>query len=239
MPLQKVIDLVKICDENNIYYTLNTEKYILSKKLNYNLLYYYYENSKKKEAKKTNINIVENIKKYIEENDIGEVTKITISDENKLIFNGIMKKINNITGINVLEVSNMSRKIIKSGTEQNELNYYYTEITKENVDKWNTLKRLAEHLKIKENEIAAIGDNINDLKMIQNAGCGIIMGESSLASKNLGNPIVKSNNLSRSCRSNRKIHNKSVRLQEYYKKITFTLQGRKILYILKVYCIIK
>jgi len=219
-----VITLVKICDENNIYYTLNTEKYILSKKLNYNLLYYYYENSKKKEAKKTNINIVENIEKYVEENDIGQVTKITISDENKSIFNGIMKKINNISGINVLEVSNMSRKIIKSGTEQNELNYYYTEITKENVDKWSTLKKLADHLKIKESEIAAIGDNINDLKMIQNAGCGIIMGESSLVSKNLGKPIVKSNNLSRSCRSNRKIYNKPDRLQKYYRKITFILQ---------------
>ena len=237
--MQKVIDLVKICDENNIYYTLNTEKYILSKKLNYNLLYYYYENSKKKESKKTNINIVENIKKYIEENDIGEVTKITISDENKAVFNGIMKKINSISGINVLEVSSMSRKIIKAGTSKNELNYYYTEITKENVDKWNTLKKLADYLQIKDNQIAAIGDNINDLKMIENARCGIIMGESSLANKNLGKPIVKSNNLSRSCRSNREIYNKRQRLQKYYKRITFILQRPKILYILKVYCIIK
>lgn len=195
IPKQKVIDLVKIFEENNIYYTLNTEKYILSKKLNYNLLYYYYENSKKSDERKTNINLVDNIEKYVIEEDIGQVTKITISDESKAIFNGIMKKMSNVSRINILEVSNMSRKIIKSGTETSEINYYYTEITKENVNKWNAVEKLAKHLEIQKNEIVAIGDNINDLIMIQNAGLGIIMGESSLSTKNLDKPIVKSNNL--------------------------------------------
>ena len=89
---EKIMQIIKICDENNIYYTLNTEKYIISKKLNYNLLYYYYENSKKSENRTTNINIVENVEKYITENDIGEVTKITISDENKTIFSRYNEK---------------------------------------------------------------------------------------------------------------------------------------------------
>jgi len=186
---------VKICDENNIYYTINTEKYILSKKLNYNLMYYYYENSKKSEKRTTNINIVEDISKYIEENDIGQVAKITISDESKLIFNGIMKKIAEVKGINALEVSNMSRKVIKSGTEISEINYYYTEITKDGVNKWNALKKLAEYLEIDTKEIVAIGDNINDMEMIQNEGMGIVIGNSALANKNLDKIIVSSNDL--------------------------------------------
>ncbi|MCI9365495.1 MAG: HAD family phosphatase [Clostridia bacterium] len=96
IPKEIALKIVKICDENSIYYTINTEKYILSKSLNYNLMYYYYENSKKAEDKKTNINIVENIEKYIKESDVGQITKITISDETKTIFNGILKKLNEV-----------------------------------------------------------------------------------------------------------------------------------------------
>lgn len=170
IPKEKVLQIVKICDENNIYYTINTEKYILSKKLKYNLMYYYYENSKKSKNRTTNINLVENLEKYISDNDVGEITKITISDESKVIFSGIMKKLNKINELNILEVSSMSRKIIKSGTEKIELNYFYTEITKENVNKWQALKYLSNYLNILPNEIVAIGDNINDLDMINNAG---------------------------------------------------------------------
>lgn len=167
---ETALKIIKICDENTIYYTINTEKYIIAKSLNYNLMYYYYENSKKTEDKKTNINIVDNVEKYVKENDVGEITKITISDETKTIFNGIIKKLNEVGDINILEVSNMSRKIIKSGTEKLELKYFYTEITKDKVNKWTAIERLATHLKISIDEIAAIGDNINDLEMIEKSG---------------------------------------------------------------------
>jgi len=133
-------------------------------------MYYYYENSKKAEERKTNINIVDNVEKYIKENDVGEITKITISDQTKAIFNGIIKKLENVGNINILEVSNMSRKIIKSGTEKSELKYFYTEITRENVNKWSAIERLANHIGIDKKEIATIGDNINDLEMITKAG---------------------------------------------------------------------
>ena len=159
------------------------------------------------------------LKLYVIEEDIGQVTKITISDESKAIFNGIMKKMSNVSGINILEVSNMSRKIIKSGTETSEINYYYTEITKENVNKWNAVEKLAKHLEIQKNEIVAIGDNINDLIMIQNAGLGIIMGESSLSTKNLDNKTINYKNITKN-------------EQLYYKQT-------KILYYMKMYCIIK
>jgi len=133
-------------------------------------MYYYYENSKKVENKKTKINIVENVEKYINENDVGEITKITISDETKSIFNGIINKLNELNGINILEISNMSRKMIEKGNEKVELKYFYTEITNENVNKWEALKVLANYIGIKEKEIATIGDNMNDLEMIQNSG---------------------------------------------------------------------
>ena len=193
---EKAIEIAKICDENDIYYTISTEKYMLSKKLKYALVYYNYENSKNPETKKTNINIVEDVQKYIKENDVGKISKIVISDESKMVFNGIIKKLRNLNGLNVLEVSSMSRKIIENGTKKVEINYFYIEITKENVNKWESIKKLAKFLDINTNEIMAIGDNLNDLEMIMNAGMGIIMGNSALSTRNLGKTIVSDNNSS-------------------------------------------
>ncbi len=102
-----------------------------------------------------------------------------------------MKKLNEVKGINIVEVSNMSRKIIKAGTEKQEINYFYTEITKENVNKWNALKKVAHDLNIEEKEIVAIGDNLNDMEMVSNAGCGIVIGNSALSKKLTNKKIVK------------------------------------------------
>ena len=86
-----------------------------------------------------------------------------------------MKKLKEISDIEVLEVSHMSRKIIRQGTEDVPIEYFYTEISAKDVDKWNAIKILADKNKIKEEEIVAIGDNANDKKMIENAGLGVAM----------------------------------------------------------------
>ena len=69
----------------------------------------------------------------------------------------------------------MSRKIIQRGTVQVPIEYYYTEISMQDVDKWNGVEFLANKLGIKKEEILAIGDNWNDKKMIEQAGLGVMM----------------------------------------------------------------
>ena len=166
----KVLQIIKTCEENSIYYSINTKNSIITKSLNYNVLFYHQENSKKTDDKKTNINIVKDILKYIEERQEEDYLKITICDDNKIIFDRILNVIKNIKDVDVLDVAHMSRKIINSGTEKNELRYFYTEITKENVNKFEALKKLAEYIGISTSEIVAIGDNINDLEMIEKSG---------------------------------------------------------------------
>lgn len=170
----KVLEILKICEENSIFYNIYTEKEIISKALNYNVLYYYKENLNKDEENKTHINIVENIYNYVLDHD-EKIVKITICDKHQMIFNSIMKKLKEISDIEVLEVSHMSRKIIRQGTEDVPIEYYYTEISAKDVDKWNAIKILADKNKIKEEEIVTIGDNANDKKMIENAGLGVAM----------------------------------------------------------------
>jgi len=50
------------------------------------------------------------------------------------------------------------------------------EIFAAGVDKWRGLRWIAQQYDIADEQIVAIGDQINDLAMLQNAGCGIAMG---------------------------------------------------------------
>ena len=190
---EKVLEIIKMCEENSISYNVYTEKTILSTALKHNVLYYYKENLKKPEDKQTHINIVENMYDYIDKMNEEKFLKITICDENKSVFNSIMKKLNEIGEIEVLEVSHMSRKIIQQGTEEIPIEYYYTEISAENVDKWYAIEYLISKLNIKKEEVITIGDNINDKKMIQEAGLGVAMGQSTPAIKEIADEITTSN----------------------------------------------
>ena len=186
MTKQKVLEVIKICEENSISYNVYTDKTILATALKHNVLYYHKENLKKEDNKKTNISIVKNMK---EENFL----KITICDENKIVFNSIIKKLKKISDIEILEVSHMSRKMIKQGTEDVPIEYYYTEISLADVDKWNAIEFLIKKLGIKQEEVIAIGDNINDKKMIENAGLGIAMKGSTTVVTDVANDIAPAN----------------------------------------------
>ena len=208
---EKVLEIIKICEDNSISYNIYTENEILATSLKYNVLYYHKENLKKEESKKTKINLVKNMYEYIQNKEDVKFLKITICDESKAVFNSIIRKIKEIKDIEVLEISHMSRKTIKQGTEEFEISYYYTEISGGDVDKWNAIEFLMEKLKIKREEIMTIGDNLNDRKMIENAGLGVAMGQSTPAILELADEVTSSNDE----------EGISKILQKYYKNINF------------------
>lgn len=53
---------------------------------------------------------------------------------------------------------------------------YFLEFVHPSVSKGNAVRKLAELLNIKQEEVMCIGDNGNDLSMIQYAGCSVAMG---------------------------------------------------------------
>ena len=194
MSKEKVLEILKLCEENSISYNIYTETTILAKALKYNVLYYHKENLKKEENKRTNIKIVNNLEEYVKNSQGEKFVKITICDNNKHIFQSIIKKLRNINNIEVLDVLHMSRKIIKQGTEDIPIEYFYTEISLKNVNKWEALKVIAEKMNIERQEIIAIGDNINDKEMIENAGLGIVMQGSTPIVTKLADYITDTNN---------------------------------------------
>ena len=174
-------------------------------------MYYHKENLKKEESKKTNISIVNDMYEYAKNMQEDKFLKITICDDNKTVFNSIIRKIKKVYGIEVLDVSHMSRKMIRQGTEELPIEYYYTEISLANVDKWDAIKFLIEKLNIKKEEVMTIGDNINDKKMIENAGLGIAMKGSTPSVIDIAKDVAETNNEDGVAKI----------LQKYYKNINF------------------
>lgn len=190
---EKALKIIKMCKENSIFLNLYTDKGIITESLNYNVKVFNSENNHKSLDKQTNIELVKNLYTYIENNNIN-ILKIIICDDSKIIFNNIIQKLKLIGGVEVLDVEHMSRKLIKIGTEEINIEYYYTEVSSKNVDKWNAIEYLIEKLNISKDDIICIGDNINDKKMVENAALGIAMKNSALASQNVGDFITEDNN---------------------------------------------
>ena len=67
------------------------------------------------------------------------------------------------------------------------------EICGRNVTKGNAVRRFAEGMNIKPDEIICIGDNLNDISMIDYAGLGVAMGNADEAVKKAADVVTSSN----------------------------------------------
>ena len=194
MKKEKVLEIIKICEENSIAYNVYTDKTILTTSLKFNVLYDYKENLKKEEDIKKNISVLNNVYDYVKNMKDGKFLKITICDESSSIFNSIIRKIKEISGIEVLEVAHMSRKMIQQGTEEIPVEYFYTEISASDVDKWKAIEFLLEKLDLNTEDVMAIGDNVNDKRMIEKAGMGVAMKGSTPEIIKIANYVTDTNN---------------------------------------------
>lgn len=193
MDKKTVLKIIEICEENSISYNLYTLKDVYTKKIEYSTLFYHMENKKLPEEKRIKINLCENIKKLIKENDELKISKITICDKDRIVFNSIIRKLREVKGVTVLDVSHSSRKVITVGTEAVEIKYNYTEVSKSGVDKWSAIEFLSNKLNIDVKDIICVGDNANDIIMVEKAGLGVIMGNAAPMYKEKANYIAPSN----------------------------------------------
>ena len=192
---KKALEIIEKCKKNSMFINVYTNRGIIAEKLEYNVKVFNSENNYKASEKRTNIEIVKDIYNYVAEHDL-DILKIIICDNSKIIFGNIIQRLRNVDGIDILDVEHMSKKNIKIGTKDVNIEYFYTEITNKNTNKWNAIEFLTRKLNIDKKEIICIGDNINDKKMIENAGIGISMKNSALATMKIGDFITDDNNLS-------------------------------------------
>jgi Cof subfamily protein (haloacid dehalogenase superfamily) len=70
---------------------------------------------------------------------------------------------------------------------------YILEFLSPRSGKWSALRTIADHLGVAPEEIAAIGDDDNDVEMIREAGLGIAMGNAVEAARAAADVVVRSN----------------------------------------------
>lgn len=70
---------------------------------------------------------------------------------------------------------------------------FYIEVVDNGIDKGSSLAKLCEELHINKEEVIAFGDEMNDLTMLQYAGCGVAMGNAVKPVKLIADEITLSN----------------------------------------------
>lgn len=184
--VNKVLD---ICDENNIYYMVYTNKELIVKNIKHMAMFFYKQNYNPNARIKTIVSGRDYINAVTD-----NFTKLMICDEDRAIYNNIVAKLSKIPEIDVLPVPHISNKQLELDGKETILEYSYADISAKGTNKWTAIKELMTKLGISENEVVAIGDNINDIKMIENAGLGVAMRNGSPHVRALADVVAPSNN---------------------------------------------
>lgn len=158
---------VDIADKNNLHVHIYTDNKIISQQSLKFMAYRNYQLYKED----MDFEIVDSLKEYIrEENPC--ILKLVISAKKDLID---VKK--EILGKEDLKIIQIKKYDEYKDTIINQ-EYEYLDIVPKNITKYNSLRQLSKYLKINNQDVMAIGDNINDIEMIENAGVGVAIGGS-------------------------------------------------------------
>jgi Cof subfamily protein (haloacid dehalogenase superfamily) len=165
----KVLD---ICKANELIFAVYCEYTVYSESLEGRIKYFETRNKSLCEEEKVAIKIVDNI--YTDINE--KVFKVLVTNDSSELLERVKEEINKIPGIEAVKSSSNLLDIMTQG-----------------VTKGNALKDLAEILKIKREEIIAIGDNHNDISMLEYAGYAIAVGNAEQAVKDIADLVTDSN----------------------------------------------
>lgn len=169
---ENFLKIIDICKRNDLIFAVYCEYTVYSESIEGRIKYFVKYNESLCEEEKIAIKIVDNIYKDVNE----KVFKILVTNDNSELLEQVKEEINKIPGI---EVCKSSSNLL--------------DITAEGVTKGNALKDLAEMLKISREEIIAIGDNHNDISMLEYAGFAIAVGNAEQAVKDIADLVTVSN----------------------------------------------
>ena len=163
----QVMDCLKIANKYNLHIHIYTDHKIIAQE---NLNYMAYRNYILYKDQ-VEFEIVDSIENYIKEQN-PNILKLILSGEKELL--DIKKEIEvkeKVTAIQIKKYGEYGDKVIDK-------EYEYLDIVPKDVTKYHALKQLSAYLKIRFEDIMAIGDNINDLEMIKYAGIGVAIAGS-------------------------------------------------------------
>lgn len=181
-----VINSIKIAKQNNLHVHVYTKNQIITEELLYLDLRNYRLQKNNIYNNKLEFEIVPDLLDYLSEKET-PISKVVISSTSSL--EKIQEEISNTLDVSVLSIKKYGKfkdKIIDK-------EYEYLDIIPKNVSKGNALEILGNYLKINKDEILAIGDNLNDLDMVENAGIGIAVNNAYSELKKVANYTTEKN----------------------------------------------
>lgn len=168
------IDTFNICYEIakqfNLHVHIYTDSEIITEKLMYMDLRNYKLNGSK-DSRNLTFKTVDNIKDYINTNK-PQIFKLVISSEDSLedVKNKILDKLD--VSIQHIRKKEQFKDIIINKE------YEYLDVTPKNIGKGYALNYLSNFLHVDSGDIMAIGDNVNDIDMLQSCGIGVTLADS-------------------------------------------------------------
>ena len=157
---------IDIAKKNNLHVHLYTNNEIITEGLKYMDLRNYKLQQDKFYDSSIQINIVHDLRQYLKSNK-PEICKLIISSEKDL--SNIKNDILNSENVNITTIKKYGKykdKIINK-------EYEYLDISPDGISKDTALKFLENYLNLKNEEVMAVGDNLNDLDMVKNSGFGV------------------------------------------------------------------
>ncbi len=173
---QTIKTVVEVAEQENIYFHFYNENTYFSNKYISEIDKYY--NSSKERLKGQNINfeLFDDIDEIINRKDLN-IYKFLFIDDDLDKLNKVRERLREIEGVN----------ISKSG-------FNNIELTRRDVSKGQALQYVSNLLGIDKSEIMSIGDNDNDISMLEKAGISVAMGNAERAIKEIADFVTKTNN---------------------------------------------
>ena len=176
LPKQQSLHVIDICKERRASFHIYGHESIFGENLNHKMLYYHNLNKTLPPDEQTKLEIVPDCKDIVLNNSEPLYKFLIISDRRKDMLD-IIEHISKIEDLTVCQSMPMLCDVMKEG-----------------ISKAYALQKLSESLGIKRREIVAIGDQYNDIDLIEYAGLGIAVANAEDALKGKADIVTISNN---------------------------------------------
>ena len=168
--------VIQLAEENNMYYHFYDRDTFYTKELNGKNEQYYNSIEDSLKSQGINLEILKEPEQTLEI-ERPDIYKFVFMEDDKDKLLDFREQLNNIEGIN-----------ISSSWHNN------VEIMKEGVSKGSGLEYLCKTLNIEKSQVVAIGDNENDIPMLQIAGLAVAMANGDDTIKKHSHVITDTNN---------------------------------------------
>ena len=176
LPKEQSLRVIDICKERNVSFHIYGHESIFGEKLSHKMLYYHNLNKTLPSKERTKLVTVPDCKGIVLNEPEPLYKFLIISDKDKCMVD-IIGQLSEIEGLTVCQSMPELCDVMKGG-----------------ISKAYALQTLAESLGIKRNEIVAIGDQYNDIDLIEYAGLGIAVANAEDALKEKADIVTTSNN---------------------------------------------